>query len=200
VAAKFATRPFSPVLTMLVNLGETLPLIAIGMLLQGSAFFAGGWSRRTLLRLGLIAGGVGMILTASILAWLWSRDFPLRAMTDALLFWTAPAHLLMAFAYAALLVLAAPRLAMTRPGRLLTKAGRMALSNYIGTTIVMTAIFYGWGLGLIGTVGHANQLLFVALGWALMLGCSALWLGRFRQGPLEWAWRSLVERRFLPVH
>ena len=105
----------------------------------------------------------------------------------------------MGLAYAALLVLAAPRIAPTLPGRLLTNAGRMALSNYIGTTILMTAIFYGWGLGLIGTVGHAEQLLFVLLGWGAMLAFSALWLRFFRQGPLEWAWRSLVEGRLMPV-
>ena len=29
-------------------------------------------------------------------------------------------------------------------------AGRMAFSNYLGTSLVMTALFYGWGLGLAG--------------------------------------------------
>jgi uncharacterized protein len=199
IAAKAETRPFAPVLTMLANLGETLPLVLIGMLLQSAGFFAGTWPPRELRRLAAIAGGGGLAITAGMLAWLWQRDFPPRAMTEALLYWTALPHLLMALAYAALLVLAAPRLTASLPGRLLTAAGRMALSNYIGTTIVMTAIFYGWGLGLVGTVGHANQLLFVLLGWALMIGFSALWLRCFRQGPLEWAWRSLVEKRFVPV-
>ena len=63
--------------------------------------------------------------------------------------------------------------------------------NYLGTSVVMTAIFYGWGLGLAGTVGHAAQWLFVMLGWILMLGWSQPWLSRFRQGPLEWIWRRL---------
>jgi uncharacterized protein len=63
----------------------------------------------------------------------------------------------------------------------------------------MTAIFYGWGLGLVGTVGHAGQLTFVLLGWAFMLSWSKPWLTQFRQGPLEWLWRSLTERRVLPI-
>jgi uncharacterized protein len=74
----------------------------------------------------------------------------------------------------------------------------MAFSNYIGATILMTAIFNGWGLGLIGRVPVEAQPLFVAFGWALMLAWSKPWLSRFRQGPLEWLWRSLVEGRRLP--
>src|SRR5690606_35962840 len=91
------------------------------------------------------------------------------------------------------------RIAATALGRRLVAAGRMAFSNYIGTTVLMTAIFYGWGLGLAGTVGHAEQLAFVLLGWVFMLSWSKPWLARFRQGPLEWLWRSLAERRILPM-
>ena len=75
----------------------------------------------------------------------------------------------------------------------------MAFSNYLGTTMIMTAIFYGWGLGLYGHVGPTLQPLFVLGGWALMLGWSQPWLSRFRQGPLEWAWRSLTELRMMPM-
>jgi uncharacterized protein len=82
-------------------------------------------------------------------------------------------------------------------GRRLVAAGRMALSNYLLTSLVMAFCFFGWGLGLIGTVGAAGQWGFVILGWAIMLGWSAPWLARFRQGPAEWAWRSLTEGRRL---
>jgi uncharacterized protein len=75
----------------------------------------------------------------------------------------------------------------------------MAFTNYIATTVVMTAIFYGWGLGLAGIFGHARQLFFVALGWALMLGWSEPWLNVFSKGPLEWLWRSLTEARVMPM-
>ena len=62
----------------------------------------------------------------------------------------------------------------------------------------MTALFHGWGLALGGTIGEAALVPFVLLGWLLMLGWSKPWLARFRQGPLEWLWRSLTERRALP--
>ena len=62
----------------------------------------------------------------------------------------------------------------------------------------MTALFYGWGLGLYDRVPPAIQPLFVLGGWTLMLGWSQPWLARFRQGPLEWLWRSLTEWRAMP--
>ncbi|MBV1688637.1 DUF418 domain-containing protein [Novosphingobium sp. G106] len=199
IGIKLSERPFWLIETTFPNLGETLPLVLIGMALLRSGFFAGKWPRRRLIALAVTCGAIGLALTLAMLRWLWERHFPPRAMSIALLYTTALPHLLMALAYAALLVLAAPRLAATWLGRRLIAAGRMAFTNYIATTVLMTAIFYGWGLGLVGTVGHAGQLYFVALGWVLMLGWSQPWLARFRQGPLEWLWRSLTELRPLPM-
>ncbi|MEO7248340.1 MAG: DUF418 domain-containing protein, partial [Novosphingobium sp.] len=76
--------------------------------------------------------------------------------------------------------------------------GRMALSNYLGCTLVMTTLFYGWGLGLQGSVPEKYYWPFVLAGWLAMLWASPLWLARFRQGPVEWAWRSLTQWRRLP--
>jgi uncharacterized protein len=144
-------------------------------------------------------GGIaaGLIPTGAILGWAWMHAFPPRAMESVFFYWTAIPHLVMAMGYAALMVLAAPALAQTRIGHRFAEAGRMAFTNYIGTSLAMTAIFYGWGLGLAGTVNHAGQWAFVLLGWAAMLAWSKAWLKRFRRGPLEWLWRSLVERRML---
>jgi uncharacterized protein len=201
---KITERPFWLVETTWPSLGETVPLMFIGMALLRSGFFAGaeaagGWPRRGLVRLALAGGALGTVLTLGLLAWVWPRHFPPRTMSIALLYMTALPHLLLALAYAALLVLATPRFAATRLGQRLIAAGRMAFTNYIATTVMMTAVFYGWGLGLGGRVGHAGQLLFVLLGWALMLAWSEPWLARFRQGPLEWLWRSLIEWRLLPL-
>ncbi|MCB2061484.1 MAG: DUF418 domain-containing protein, partial [Novosphingobium sp.] len=199
IAAKTSERPFWLLQSTYLSIGETLPLMLLGMVLYGSGFFSGGWPVQRLRTTAAIATVAGLVPTLAMLAWLWQRHFPPQAMTAALLYWLAIPHLLMALGYAALLVLAAPRLARTGPGRRLTAAGRMAFSNYLGTSIVMTAIFYGWGLGLVGTLGHAAQLPFLLLGWTLMLGWSAPWLRIFRRGPLEWLWRSLTEGVLLPI-
>jgi uncharacterized protein len=59
-------------------------------------------------------------------------------------------------------------------------------------------LFFGWGFSLYGKVGAAEQWLFVLLGWSVMLAWSAPFLRRYRRGPLELVWRSLVEKRLLP--
>jgi uncharacterized protein len=199
IGVKLRDQPFGPVHTALANLAEILPLTLIGMALLRSGFFSGGWSRRRLVTLAVVGCIGGIAPTVAELAWLWPRQFPPRAMSTALSYANALPHLLMALGYAALLVLIAPRLVPTGAGRRLIAAGRMAFTNYIMTTVIMTAIFYGWGLGLAGTMGTARQMAFVLLGWAVMLGASLPWLRRFYQGPLEWLWRSLTERRMMPL-
>ena len=197
VADNLTEQRYWPLATTISAFCETLPLMLLGMALFRSGFFSGAWPAtrlRMIAAAGILLGG-GMTLIA--LAWAWPRHFPPVAMSAFLGSWMAVPHLLLALAYAALLMLAAPRLLATRLGARLSAAGRMAFTNYIATSLVMTAIFYGWGLGLVGTVGAAGQWLFVLLGWGLMLGWSKPWLACFAQGPLEWLWRSLTEWRLL---
>jgi uncharacterized protein len=196
-AARIAGKTFQPLATAFSAMGETLPLMLLGMALYRSGFFSGAWSQRRLRQAAWIATAPGLALTAAILGWAWPRGFPPRGMQALFLYGAALPHLLMGFGYAAILVLLSPRLAHSAIGVRLIAAGRMAFSNYLGTSIVMTAIFYGWGLGLIGQYGDAWQWAFVLLGWALMLGWSKPVLGRYRRGPLEWVWRSLSEKRML---
>ena len=78
-------------------------------------------------------------------------------------------------------------------------AGRAAFTNYLGTTIVMTTIFYGYGLALFDSVPRAALYLFCFAMWAAMLLWSKPWLERFEYGPLEWLWRSLSRWQRQPM-
>ena len=82
----------------------------------------------------------------------------------------------------------------------LAATGRMAFTNYLTQSLIMTAIFYGGrGLGLFGQL-DLTELAVVVIGvWALQLVWSPLWLSVFSMGPLEWIWRCLTYRRFLPI-
>jgi uncharacterized protein len=76
--------------------------------------------------------------------------------------------------------------------------GQMALSVYVGQTLIGVLVFFGFGLGLLGRFGNSVTIpmglaLFVAQVWA-----TRAWLRRFRFGPLEWAWRSLTWLRLEP--
>lgn len=81
----------------------------------------------------------------------------------------------------------------------LAAVGRMAFTNYIMHTLLCGLIFYGHGLGLIGNVERAGQLLIVLGIWMLQLWLSPIWLRHFRFGPLEWLWRSLTYWRPQPM-
>lgn len=189
--------PLRPLTAAFAALGETLPLMLLGMALFRTGFFTAGWPRRMMWTTALGATLAGLALTAALLAWAWPRGFPVRSMSPIVISWTGIPHLLMTLGYAAALVLATPFLARTRIGHRLAQAGRMAFSNYIGTTLLMTWVFHGWGIGLAGRFGHAGLMPFVALGWLAMLAFSAVWLAFCRRGPLEWVWRSLAEKRWL---
>ena len=94
-------------------------------------------------------------------------------------------------------------LSMTKRGARVLSAlapmGRMALTNYIGQTLILSILFYGYGFGLYGQVGRANQML-VCLAILVFQGVfSALWLKVFRFGPLEWVWRSLTYMSWQPM-
>lgn len=65
--------------------------------------------------------------------------------------------------------------------------GRMALTNYLTATLLVLAAAHLLGL----PIGQSSQTAFLAAGAILAAQwlVSALWLRRYRQGPLEWLWR-----------
>jgi uncharacterized protein len=83
--------------------------------------------------------------------------------------------------------------------RRLAAVGRMALSNYLGTSLVCTTLFYGYGFDLFGTLHRPLLYAIVLAIWALQLMISPLWLEFFRFGPAEWLWRSLTYWRLQPL-
>ena len=70
--------------------------------------------------------------------------------------------------------------------------GRMALTNYLMHSVILTTVFYGYGLGLYGEIPRVWQMGFVVAVIVLQLGTSPWWLARYRFGPVEWLWRSLT--------
>lgn len=74
----------------------------------------------------------------------------------------------------------------------LAAVGRMAFTNYLSQSLIMTTIFWGGrGLGMFGEVDRPTLWAIVVAIWAAQLIWSPLWLARFKMGPLEWVWRRL---------
>lgn len=181
-------------LFMPLSMPEIFAFMAFGMALFRSGFLTGGWSRRaywTLVALGYLVAVPLMIPVARTIA---AADWNpvLIPLTDAAGLILRPA---IALAHASAMILfvqsGAARWLVDR----LAAAGRMAFSNYLGTTLVTTTLFYGYGFGLFGTLSRAELYLVVLGVWALILIWSKPWLARFDYGPLEWLWRSLSQGR-----
>ena len=178
---------------------ETLPLMLIGMGLYRFGFFAGAIPAARLRRwgwAGLIAGG---LLSLPFGLWAWRGDF---AFHDTMFAFNALPHiprLGMTLGMLALLAAWAPRASAGWLGRRVVATGRMAFTNYLGTSLLMVVLFHGWGLGRFGTMDRVEMLGVVVAMWGLMLAWSQPWLARFRFGPLEWLWRCLTYGRLFPL-
>ena len=74
--------------------------------------------------------------------------------------------------------------------------GRMALTNYLMQTAVCTLTFYGYGLGYFGKMGPLPGLGYALAVFAAQMALSRWWLGRWKQGPAEAAWRYVTYARW----
>jgi len=77
--------------------------------------------------------------------------------------------------------------------------GRMALTNYVGQSVICTLMFYGAGLGLGGTMGPTFYLPIGFAVYAVQVLASRFWLERFAFGPLECVWRMLTYGQRVPL-
>jgi uncharacterized protein len=79
-------------------------------------------------------------------------------------------------------------------------AGRMAFTNYLTQSLIMTGLFYGGrGPNWFGEMNHAALVPIVAAIWIGQLVFSTLWMSVFRYGPFEWGWRCLTYARWMPI-
>jgi len=81
----------------------------------------------------------------------------------------------------------------------LATLGKMALTNYITHSIILTSIFYGYAGGMFGQIARGQQMLIVVtVIFAQVVFCT-LWLKFFKFGPLEWLWRSITYMKLQPL-
>jgi uncharacterized protein len=84
---------------------------------------------------------------------------------------------------------------LTPVRKLLSAAGRMALTNYVMQTVLANIIFIGFAQ--YGRWQRHELYYLVTAIWFFQLTFSLIWLRYFRYGPFEWAWRSLTYRKIL---
>jgi uncharacterized protein len=197
VGARLSDHAMAPITGVLMFGWETLAYFLFGMAALKTGFFRGEWAPARYRKWVLIGFGIGIPFYA-LLAWIVIRDgFTVPMIFAVEMAATVPFRPLMVVATAALIILAT-----RRGGALVDRvaaAGRAAFTNYLGTSILMTTLFYGYGLGLFGKLGRAELWIVVVAAWAVMLLWSKPWLERHRYGPFEWLWRSLSRGSLQPM-
>ena len=103
----------------------------------------------------------------------------------------------LALAYLLALALALP--GWPRARTVFEAVGRLSLTAYLAHTTLCSLLLYATGLGLYGRIGPAALLPLSIACYALVAWGCVGWSRRFRIGPAEWAWRSLLHGRRLPL-
>jgi len=188
---------YDPLIFSLMFGPETLAYMLFGMAALKSGYLTGQWSDRQYQRAATIGFTIA-IPCYLLLVWLIFRSgFSVPALFAFSMAATVLIRPVMVVAVAALIIL------LAQDGGWLTErvaaAGRAAFTNYLGTSILMTGLFYGWGLGLFGELTRSQLWLVVIAMWVLMLAWSKPWLDRFQYGPFEWLWRSLARWEIQPM-
>lgn len=186
------TDPFT---FALIFLWETIGLMLVGMALFKSRMLTGEWPLARYRNWAAICFIVSTPPLIGLAFYQMQSGFSAISVFGATMSLSAPFDIVMTLGWAALVMWLIEAVASARVRVRLAATGRMAFTNYLTTSIVMTTIFYGYGLGLFGSVGRAALYLFCFGMWAAMLLWSKPWLDHFHYGPLEWLWRSLSRGR-----
>jgi uncharacterized protein len=184
-------------LSMVLLVWPTLGLMMVGLGLFKTGFLSG--RSPTWVYLAVLLLGAGNL---AVLGWLDWREIHAGVGADptgGLAGLAGAFAILITLGYVSLLIL------MTRFGLravtgVLAPVGRMAFTNYLTQTLIMTTIFYmPWGPRLFGSVDQAGLWAIVGAIWVAQLIWSPLWLSAFTMGPFEWVWRCLTYGRRVPI-
>jgi uncharacterized protein len=81
----------------------------------------------------------------------------------------------------------------------MASVGKLALTCYLGQTLLGLLVFYGIGFGLIGQTSPAFNWLIGIIFFLIQMQLGRLWLRYFSYGPIEWLWRSLTFFTWYPL-
>jgi uncharacterized protein len=174
--------------TLVASLPLNLAAIALGMGLWRGGMLKGEWRTFHLQRLAGFAGLVAIPALLGLAGWLVATGFVAALVGPVALVLSAPFDTLLGVAYAALaMAFLTKDNAVTRT---LAAVGRLSLTNYLMTSVILASIFAPWGLGLFGEVTRTQAfgLSFVPI--IAMLLWSPPWVAKVGQGPFERLWRS----------
>lgn len=184
------------------TLVEALPVLlpfVLGLFVLGAWFVRSGAITRPDDHAGLYVCLRGPVLLAGAVLtlvswWMMPSMDPARVDVHAMLAYVLHMNggVLMALGYMAWIIRCAQGAAFAGIFARLAPAGRMALTNYLMQSLLLTTLFYGYGFGLFEQLPRAWQTLLAVGVFVLQVLASAWWMRRFRLGPVEWVWRWIT--------
>lgn len=176
---------------------KVMGLFLIGFVVGRHQIYADLNAHKTLLKRAALCGCALGVPLSALYAISCMNSHPMGTTVHTALY-TASVYPL-GFAYAAFLGLFCMRHKDWIVWRWFAAPGRMALTNYIGQSIMGISLFYGIGLGLGAGVGLCETELIALAVFGLQILFSIAWLEIFRFGPLEWIWRMLTYGKWLDI-
>lgn len=165
---------------------RTLGLFVLGMLAWRSGIFARPREHETVIfNLGWIFGGVGAAMTYADASGLFPTTGLFASLPDM-------TPVCLALGFAAIVLYMVEFTPVRTFLRAFTAIGRMAFTNYIAQSVLFSLIFFGYGLGQFGSLRAAPVFGMGAGVYIAQLYLSKYWLRRYRFGPIEWLWRTLM--------
>jgi uncharacterized protein len=177
---------------------DSIGMMLIGMAIVKMQIPSAGRSRRFYAWMVAAGYGIGLPISAGA-----AQAFARHRFDPIAVAWITaaydPGRIAVAFGHIGVVMLIVQSARLPRLTAALGDVGRMALSNYLGATLICTTLFNGYGFGLFGALRRRQLYLIVLAIWCVQLVFSRGWLRVFRLGPAEWLWRSLTYGRRQPL-
>lgn len=81
--------------------------------------------------------------------------------------------------------------------RPIAKVGRMSLTMYLLQSVILSLLFYHFGISLYGKLDVSTSVIVAIVIFAVQVVLAELWLSKFQQGPVEALWRKLTYGKLL---
>lgn len=174
---------------------KVMGLFILGYYIGRNRLYANLEDKKKLLmkvcRLGFLVG----IPTSFLYAWSGTNGHPAGIVLHSLLY--AVSVVPMGLAYISGVCLLYIRHRESGIWKLFAAPGRMALSNYIGQSLIGMLLFYGIGFGLGASIGLVTTEAIAAGVFLFQIAFSIFWFRFCQFGLLEWVWRMLVYNKRL---
>ena len=173
---------------------DYLLLFVLGLYVGRRRLLEQARSHRRGLAVVAVVGAIAALVGNALPRW-----YPDVGAEAELALWMAANYGMTMFYIAGLTVLAARGRRAAQNLSVLGPVGRMGLTNYLLQSLVMTFLFFPYGIGIPDLGATLRLLVDLGFFFLVQVPLSHWWLARYRFGPAEWVWRSLTYGRFQPM-